>query len=219
MLSYRTEYPNQVHLLAVSVSKHWWIAKDGTLKYQKKPFEVTLRNLPNSGKAHCVVFGLRDHCSGILYCDLASSENLPPLAEFLYRAWAPKSNLSFRGMPELLGVPKTVQAAFPGITDAVESLGVSLVPITSGFQGGAGMTKPVEQWIAFDLGKPFEGALARVAQLPAILASEKGRTGDRSKLDMWQHGVPDRLLDGPPMDWLDTARDQTRIVLAASGTA
>lgn len=209
MLRYRTDYSNQVHLLAVSVSKHCWIAKDNTLKYQKKPFEITLESLVNSSKIHVIFFGLRDHYSGILFCDVARSDKIPSLADFLYRAWSPKPDLNFCGMPEMLGVTRTVELAFPAIRNAMKLLGVSLLPITSGFQGGAGMTKPVEQWIAFDVGKPFGLASDRVAQLPAILAREKGRTGAQTKAQMWESVVPDHLLDSPPQDWLITAREQT----------
>lgn len=209
MQQYRTDYPNQVHLLAVSVSKHWWISKDGILKYQKKPFEVSLKSVDSSSKTHVVFFGLRDHCSGVLYCEVASADEVTPLADFLFRAWSPKADLSFRGMPELLGVPKTVQSAFPGVTSVLEPLGVSLADVTSGFQGGAGMTKPAEQWIAFDIDKPFSAAVTRTKALPAILAKEKGRTGDRTKLEMWESGVPENLLDGPPEDWLADARQKT----------
>lgn len=209
MESYRTDYPNQVHLLAVSVSKHWWISKDGSLKYQKKPFDVSLKSVASSSKTHVLFFGLRDHCSGLLYCETASSDDVTTLAEFLFRAWSPKLDLSFRGMPESLGIPKTVEAAFPEIKAVIEPLGVSFCYVTSGFQGGAGMTKPAEQWITWELDKPFSYAVARVKQLPAVLAKEKGRTGDRTKLEMWESGVPDRLLDGPPEDWLIESRQKT----------
>jgi hypothetical protein len=212
MQRYRTDYPNQVHLLSVSVSKHWWISKDGTLKYQKKPFEVSLTSVNSSSKTHVVFFGLRDHCSGVLYCDVASADEVPPLADFLFRAWSPKADLSFRGMPELLGVPKTVRSAFPGVPSVLEPLGVSLCDVTSGFQGGAGMTKSAESWISLEFEKPFSVAIARIKQLPAVLAKEKGRTGDRTKLAMWESGVPDRLLDGPPETWLAGARQKTTFV-------
>jgi hypothetical protein len=109
----------------------------------------------------------------------------------------------------MLGIPRTVEAAFPEIRSVIEPLGVSFADITSGFQGGAGMTKPAEQWIALEIDKPFSVASARVSQLPAILAKEKGRTGDRTKLEIWESGVPDNLLDGPPASWLNEAREKT----------
>ena len=40
-MSYQTNYPNEVHQLNVSLSKHLYVLKNGEIKNQKKPFDLT----------------------------------------------------------------------------------------------------------------------------------------------------------------------------------
>ncbi len=80
---YRSLHPNHVHQLTVSVSTHYWITKNGILKYQQKAMETNLSKLKDASKAHLVHFIIRDHCSGVVYSEVAKSDNLPPLDAFL----------------------------------------------------------------------------------------------------------------------------------------
>jgi hypothetical protein len=40
---YASNYSNEVHQLIVSVSRHYFITRQGFLKHQKKPLEVNLK--------------------------------------------------------------------------------------------------------------------------------------------------------------------------------
>lgn len=51
-IPYGTNHSNQLHQLLVSVSRHFYAARDGNLKYQEKPFEVNIKNYQKSKKDH-----------------------------------------------------------------------------------------------------------------------------------------------------------------------
>lgn len=149
---YRSLYPNHVHQLAVSVSKHFYVSKSGLLKYQKKAFDIKLENIHNAEKNHLIVYSLRDHCSGLYYVEIAFKSDFYSVQSFLYRAWKEKSGIAFCGLPDCLMIPNTVQKVFPDTSDEVIQQGVELVPVTSGFQsGGLIAIKAVEQHLLFHI--------------------------------------------------------------------
>ena len=61
---YQSDYPNQVHQLIVSVSKHLYITARGEIRFQKKAFDVSLDKIGKLPKEHLVHYLLRDHYSG-----------------------------------------------------------------------------------------------------------------------------------------------------------
>jgi len=93
--SYRSEYANQVHQLNVSVSKHYYVTKTGSLKYQIKQQEINLDKLARSERLHLIHYVIRDHFSGLFYAELAISNNPIPIHEFLYRVWAQEREYYF----------------------------------------------------------------------------------------------------------------------------
>jgi hypothetical protein len=133
---YQSDYPNQVHQLVVSVSRHISLTKTGRLHFQKKPMDVSLANVSRSSKEHVVHYMIRDHYSGVFYGEICPSSALMPLADFLLRAWSRKESYLFYGAPDYITIPKTVADAFPDIHDAMASCGIETVRVTSGFQGG-----------------------------------------------------------------------------------
>lgn len=136
MLRYKTDYPNQVHQLVVSASRHLYITKSGYVKYQKKELDVNLQNVAQSDREHIVHYLIRDHFSGLFYGNICSSRHLMPVEDFLCRAWSRKDEYIFCGIPSHLSIPKTVSTIFPGVHDYIHSLGIGTVEVTSGFQGG-----------------------------------------------------------------------------------
>lgn len=188
--SYKSLYPNHAHQLSFSVSKHYYAGKDGLLKYQIKPMEVTPAKLAASSRRHMLVYCLRDHCSGVFYAEIAFRPDLPSMHEFLSRAWSPKSDYPFHGVPALLMVPSTVEQVFPGLSRSVSQLGVGLVQVTSGFQSGIGDIKNIERGLSMSSGWSVEKAQQWVRKICRDHAQTKARTNDQSKLDMWLKGVP-----------------------------
>ncbi|MDT4956135.1 MAG: hypothetical protein QOJ02_4273 [Acidobacteriota bacterium] len=136
MLRYKSDYPNQVHQLVVSVSRHLHITRSGYVRYQKKELDVNLQNVSKSDKEHIVHYLIRDHFSGLFYGEICSSSNLMQVEAFLLRAWSRKDEYIFCGIPGYLSIPKTVSIIFPSVHDFIRELGIETVEVTSGFQGG-----------------------------------------------------------------------------------
>ncbi len=134
MHRYRSDYSNQVHQLVVSMSRHYYVTKQGKYQYQKKPFEVQLG--AQGTRLHAVHYVIRDHFSGLFYAEISDSDHLIPIEDFLYRAWCKKTEHPFHGIPEAISVPKTVQNVWPLVTELLMQSGIEVIDVTSGFQGG-----------------------------------------------------------------------------------
>ena len=202
---YRSLHPNHVHQLVASVSKHYYAGKDGLLKYQDKPFETSLAKLAGASRSHMVIYSLRDHFSGLFYAEVGFGPELPSMRSFLARAWRPKphpSDLPLCGVPELMMIPKTVRSAFPDVVSGIEHMGVGLVDVTSGFQGGIGDLNTIESSIGYYIGKPVDQVAAFLPVLCGWRAKDKLRNTGRTKIDVWREHVPAvRLL---PKSWDET---------------
>lgn len=199
MLSYRSNYPNHAHQLMVSVSRHCYAGADGLMKYQKKPMEVTLAKLPASTRRHAVIYTLRDHCSGVFYAEVAIAPDLLPLKGFLARAWGQKTGYAFCGLPELLSFPASVRAAFPDVAEAVERLGVRLVDVTSGFQGGVRDIREINEAMRVYGSRPVGDLSEEIECTYQGLANAVSRRGFDTKIEMWKQGVGTVRL--PPAAW------------------
>jgi hypothetical protein len=193
---YRSSYPNHVHQVAVTPSKHYYLGQDGLLRYQQKPFEIKLETLARSKKRHMVMYALRDHYTDLYYAEVSFGVELSSLEGFLGRAWHKKPGYPFCGLPEILMLPKNVINAFPGIVQAVKAEDVHLIPATSGYQSGVPtMTRKIETSLLFAknsaLGKT--GTLDDVDDAVRLgmryNAREKLRMTSKTKLDLWQQHV------------------------------
>ncbi len=187
--TYRSDYSNQVHQLIVSVSKHLYLIKSGQVRYQNKKFDLTLKTLGQSGKEHIIHYLLRDHFSGAFYAEFHSSAHLIAAKDFLLRAWSIKNDYVFCGLPEAVTIPRTVEEAFPGTTHWARSLGVELIDVSSGFQGGIRDVPTVEDYfrmiIAEDL--PLSEVQEHSARVSQYL---NGRDlGRPSKIEKWIYGA------------------------------
>lgn len=115
MLRYKSDFPNQVHQINISLSKHYFILNDDSIKWQAKEFDINWANYNKTEKKHLVTYIIRDHFSNCFYAELHFVDKMPMIHEFLFNAWKQKSDYPFYGMPACLIVPKTTQKQFPSI--------------------------------------------------------------------------------------------------------
>ncbi|OUR73756.1 hypothetical protein A9Q78_02695 [Methylophaga sp. 41_12_T18] len=203
MQSYRSLHPNHVHQLTVSVSKHYWITGEGILKYRHKKMEVALDKVESSKRNHLIHYIIRDHCSRVLYSEVASSKSNIDLQQFLFRAWSQKEGFAFCGIPELLTIPNTVQKAFPKIKEKVSQLGIKYLKVTSGFQAGVRDVKTLEEYMKFYAELPFTENHATLNETFNYVSTMQARTGKQSKLEMWQNNI--NTVSVPSESWLRIA--------------
>ncbi len=190
---YESDYPNQLHQLVVSVSKHITVTKDGRLRFQKKPIEVNLVNVARSDREHVAHYMIRDHFSGAFYGEVCHAATLIPIRDFLIRAWSSKPHYYFCGVPDYISVPKTVSLAFPSVMDIIDALGIKTVEVTSGFQGGI---RDIPTWESYlrqfaamrdDLALLKQWSPEYTCKLSAYICGDP--TEQDSKTWKWYHGV------------------------------
>lgn len=145
---YSSPYPNYIHQLFVTPSKHLYVLKDRRLKWQDKAMEVQLDKVEEADKEHVVHYIVADHTSAAFYAELRTSKTLISPSEFLTRAWAKKTDFFFHGLPEQLIVPAAVSNKYPEINDWLEHLLVGLVPPPSGFYAGVHQVRNWEKDVA-----------------------------------------------------------------------
>jgi hypothetical protein len=199
MLKYASMHANHVHQLSVCASKHYYLTNDGRLKYQDKPMEVRLSNIMHGRHVHLVLYLVRDHFSGLFYAEVAGSDRLVPVEQFLYRAWSRKNDYVFCGVPDMLMIPRTVSDAFPSATKSVAELGVRLLDVTSGFQSGVCDTRTVETYLLLAQDQTMEVAARRTAQIARDAGEQKSRNGVDSKSSYWRSNVTS--ITYPPESW------------------
>lgn len=153
---YKSDFPNQVHQLLVSVSQHYLIGKTNKIRYQKKPMDVSLKNFDKSDREHLVHFILRDHFSGFFHVEVASTKKMIPLQDFLLRGFLPKPDIKFCGIPVALMIPKQVEEFLPSVIDLLNSLGIQKINPPSGFASGIVAVKHWERIMKVPL-LPDEG--------------------------------------------------------------
>jgi len=202
-LTYKTDYPNEVHQLAVSVSKHLIILRNGLIKFQQKPIDVGLATLANSPKDHVVHYLIRDHCSGVFYAEVCCSKRLMSLEDFLFRAWSEKAEYEFCGAPECISIPKVVSNYFPRVNELIADYGIQTIEVTSGFQSGA--IRDVKTWehhIRAEINSE-EGIKLLSEWTPSVTAEMSaelnGKYSSRSsKIERWKYGITRVRI--PPAD-------------------
>ena len=84
---YRSPYPNYIHQLFITPSKHLYVLKDKRLKWQSKALEVKLDGIEDVEREHLVHYVLADHTSAAFYAEVGTSKPLVNPADFLTRAW------------------------------------------------------------------------------------------------------------------------------------
>lgn len=150
LAKYMSEFRNQVHQLNVCLSKHYFLLKDGSIKWQSKAFDIDWRNYKGTGRRHLVTFIVRDHYSNCFYAELHSVESMPTISQFLFNAWSHKDHFPFSGVPSCLIVPSNTQSQFPSILKFLSTgVGPSLQTPTSGFSSAVVSIRKWERFIKF----------------------------------------------------------------------
>jgi hypothetical protein len=147
---YKTDYSNHVHQLLVTPSKHFYVTRKGTLKYQKKAFELKLGKDPDDGKTHILHYIVRDHFSGLFYWELCQFQEPIPIWKFLFRAWSITDDQHLFGFPEFITIPKNALDYFPPLQKFIENIGIKKLKVTSGFQGGVRDLRTIEEHLKFE---------------------------------------------------------------------
>ena len=145
---YRSPYPNYIHQLFITPSKHLYVLKDKRLKWQSKALEVKLDGIEDVEREHLVHYVLADHTSAAFYAEVGTSKTLVHPTEFLTRAWSQKPDFFFHGIPENLIVPTAVSKKYPNVEGWLQQLGVRIVPPPSGFYAGIHQVKNWEKDVA-----------------------------------------------------------------------
>lgn len=202
MQSYQSLYPNHVHQLIVSVSKHYWITSEGNLKFQRNKMDMTLDKVELSKKNHLIHYMIRDHYTGVVYSEVATSKSNIMLQHFLFRAWSQKNKYVFCGIPELLTIPNTVQKAFPEIKEKVSQLGIRFPKVVNGFQAGVRDIKTLEEFMKFYSGLSFIENHSALNQTYKYISNRKARNEELSKIELWDKNI-DKILV-PSELWLKT---------------
>jgi hypothetical protein len=193
---YKTNQSNEVHQLVVAVSRHSYVTAAGKVQRQKKAFEVRLDKPETFTKVHLVHYLLRDHFSGLFYAELADSENIFPVHEFLYRAWSKKESHPLYGIPLGLTVPGTVRALWPDLISLLKEATIETIDVTSGFQGGIRDLRTWENELHFGLyesGSPpdYEEVLRSAPEACANLNISECRGNPKAKL--WRENLPETI--------------------------
>lgn len=144
MLSYKSDYPNQVHQINVSISKNLYLLKDDTIKYQDKKFDVTWKNYQKTNKRHLVTFIVRDHYSSCFYAELYPIDELPEIEEFLFRAWSKKENYEFNGIGKTCIIPNSTLEMFPQLPNLFKN--VSNIHLQLPENGFSSAVRSIREW-------------------------------------------------------------------------
>lgn len=193
---YKSDYPNQVQQLNVSISQNYCLLKDGTIKYQMKKFDINWNNYSKTGKTHLVNFVIRDHFSGCFYGEIHPIFEIPKLSDFLYNAWKQKANFLFCGIPKTLMIPKITLERFPEIITFDERFdGINLQLPSSGFESGI---RSVRDWenafrYCFYLYKDFSELQSKTEEICHVINSRDTR-GFGSNLSKWANNKPYIML-------------------------
>lgn len=102
---YSSPYPNYIHQLFITPSKHLYVLKDKPMKWQSKALEVKLDGVEDAEREHLIHYVLADHTSAAFYAEVGTSKTLVSPTEFLMRAWSQKPDFFFHGIPENVIVP------------------------------------------------------------------------------------------------------------------
>lgn len=153
-LSYKSDYPNQVHQLNFSISQNYYLLKNGEIKYQSKKFDINLKNYVKTGKKHLVNFLIRDHFSNCFYAEIYSIDKVPKINDFLFNAWKEKINFEFCGIPKSLILGKHIIEEFPELINFSKNVDLNIELARNGFATGIRSVRDwennIKYYICFD---------------------------------------------------------------------
>lgn len=199
IVRYQTDFSNQVHQLVVCASKHYYLNKDNSLIYQKKPMEIDLKKVENSKVKNMIIFSIRDHYSGVFYCEVKFGPEKHSLVDFLFRAWSEKDWYPFCGIPESIVVSKTVDSFYPNLRRKLEQLNINYIDASSGFQNGVRDIRTIEEYLKGyrAMQKTIDDETKWICK---IFSEEKSRNNNKSKIEIWNHGKKEIYI--PSSEWI-----------------
>jgi len=134
--------PRREQNLFVGYSKHWYVQKDGILRWQRKELDPRTAG----GRRLLGRMVLLDVDTGWIYGEYHDRDRLnTELAAFLARAWSVKPDHAMRGVPSLLNVGKAVLEEHRNPLGCVSDItGVQIGNLPSGFASGVHAVKAIE---------------------------------------------------------------------------
>lgn len=195
---YKSDFPNQLQQLNVSISKHYHLLKDGTIKWQEKQIDVDRANYRGLNKRLLVTYIIRDHYSSCFYAELHPTDSMPRIEDFLYNAWQKKDHYEFCGIGYNIIVPKITLDLFPQLNNFFSNVDkVNLQLPSSGFNSAVRSIrewekkiKSVEYFIS-DTEK-LEGFQNKIDEINRLINSKF--YSERSNLKKWAENNPKILL-------------------------
>ncbi len=189
---YKTDRPNQVHQLLVSVSKHYFIGAKNQIRHQSKMMDISLKHIEKAKKVNVVYYILRDHFSGFYYVEITSTDKLIPLQDFLLRGFLRKPDIPFCGIPQNLMIPKHVEEFFPPIEQICENLGIKSMYPPSGFASGINAVSHWEKIMKIPL-IPDQGPCEISSWNPRVSAYYC-KTYNSDSLSLWKNNISNVLV-------------------------
>ena len=180
---------NREHNLFVSESKHLYVDAKGAVCHQKKPLD---RRTCGSRKIVTRLLVL-DVDSGAMYGELHDDETAGQLADFLLRAWHPKTWHFFRGVPEMLNVPAKVlddRTRMEELQVITNPAGIGWIgPLPGGFAAGVHALRNYENQVMKSLWLHKGLGLGVLQQLSAL--NSYGAAGSaHSNPESWDQARP-----------------------------
>lgn len=201
---YSSPYPNYIHQLFITPSKHLHVLKDKRLKWQNKAMEVQLDGIERADREHVVHYILSDHNSSAFYAEIGTSKAMEEPTAFLARAWSKKPGHFFHGLPENLIVPAAVQSKYPRIMDWLKQLDIQAVPPSSGFYAGIHQVRNWEKDVASAVS--FHDSLENTPCTMGVLCSKtmqimemsNGNRINRPGVRLTRQQLWERAVEGRP---------------------
>lgn len=200
MIHYKSDYPNQVHQMNISISQHYYLLKDGTIKWQEKKLDVNWKNYAKTNKRHLVTYIIRDHYSSCFYAELHPIDEMPEIEDFLFNAWTTKDNFAFNGIGKTVMIPQSTLDQFPKANNFFKNVtNVHLQIPTSGFSSAVRSIREWEQKIKFvpyyikdvDKIKDFQNKIELINE---VINNQYGR--EDSNLNKWLNNNPRIISPG-----------------------
>lgn len=198
MLQYQSDFPNQVQQLNVSISKHYHLLKDGTIKWQEKQIDVNWANYKKVNKRLLVTYIIRDHYSSCFYAELHPIDRMPKVEDFLFNAWKKKNDYEFCGAGYNIIVPNLTLSQFPQLNSFFNNVDkVNLQLPTSGFNSAVRSIREWERriksvYLFIADTENIKGFQSKICEINRLINSKF--YSERSNLKKWAENNPKVLL-------------------------
>jgi hypothetical protein len=200
MIHYKSDYPNQVQQMNISISQHYYLLKDGTIKWQEKKFDINWKNYSKTNKRHLVTYIIRDHFSSCFYAEFHPIDEMPKIEDFLFNAWKLKDDYAFHGIGKTVMIPQSTLDQFPRTINFFKNVtNIHLQIPTSGFSSAVRSIREWEQKIKFvisyirDIDK-IKGFKNRIEKINEDINNQYLR--DDSNLKKWINNNPKIISPG-----------------------